>query len=90
MSAVITKIGNIEITPGVAEFLETMLHYDIDRYAVSVRLSDLARVQDFITRVLLDLTDPDPNEAKQCLSSIMYLRDQLSLLVADHKEGGAL
>lgn len=81
MNKVSTKIGNVEITNGVAQFLENMMYLDINTRIVSNHLSDLQKVQDTLTRLLTGLADPEPEDMKACLSTIMSVRDQLSLLL---------
>lgn len=83
MSRIVTKIGDVEVTHGVAEFLQNMLTYDIDRYIVDVRIKELSKVQDFLTRMLLDLEDPDPDVVKSCLATVLVVSNELSLLVKE-------
>ena len=87
MKEVATKIGDVEVTPGVAEFLNNMLMPDVNRLAVEGYIDDLRNVQDFLTRLLLELADPDPKTVESCLSTVMTIGDQLSLLMPE--KGGA-
>ena len=41
MKNVITKIGEVEVTPGVAQFLHHMLRLDLDTCAVKGYIDDL-------------------------------------------------
>ena len=81
MSKVTTKIGDIEITPGIAKFLNNMLRYDINTYIVNGYINELRDIQDYLTRMLVELCDPDPEVLKSHLSTIMATRDQLTLLL---------
>lgn len=75
------KIGEIEITPGIAEFLQNMMDHDVDRYAANGYIEDLIEVQNLLTRILLGMDDPDTQKVKSGLHSVMAIIDQLNLLV---------
>jgi hypothetical protein len=89
MSKVVTKIGNVEVTPGIAAFLDNMLEPDLNKLAVNGYLDDLRDVQDFLTRTLLDMEISDPMVIKSCLSTVMAVSDQLGLLLQEQEEGGS-
>ncbi|NDV96450.1 hypothetical protein D0T84_16235 [Dysgonomonas sp. 521] len=88
MKNIATKIGDVEVTPGVAQFLQNMLRYDVNTYVVDGYLKDLSQVQDYLTRILLELEAPEPDTTRLCLGTVMAVRDQLCLLMEDDKEGG--
>lgn len=81
MKEVVTKIGDVEITPGICAFLCNMLTYDIDAYIVSGYIRNLLDVQNLLTKILLDLEDPDPVKVKSSLSTVISTIDQLNLLL---------
>jgi hypothetical protein len=85
---VVTKIGDVEVTPSVAQFLEDVFLKIGSKYVIEDYIEQMRDVQDFLTRVLLDCDAPLSSTAKGCIGSVMLVMDSLRLLARSREEGG--
>ncbi len=83
-----TEINGVEITPEMAEVLKSWYDYSPD-FEISTPEryeKQLAKVQDCLTRILLNLEDVSKNTLESCLSGVICIKDDLGKFIP--KKGG--
>ena len=86
MSEIVTRIGEVEVTPQMVSFFENIYRYDINHYMISNYVGYLFKVQDLLTRLLLDYDDFDQDLVVSCLSNVVFIKDLLESLEPDPEQ----
>lgn len=80
MKNVVTKIGEVEITPQIASVLEKWFQADLEETEIDKHIQWMNHIQDFLCRVIVD-ESPDPEVAKSCLAKLLIIKDILCELI---------
>jgi len=83
-----TQINGIEITPEMAELLEEWFEEDRES-SPSIFVKYLNSIQDLLCRVLIDHNLVKEADVKDCISSIICIKDNFNRLIpVDDIESG--
>jgi bacterioferritin (cytochrome b1) len=80
-----TQIDGVEITPEMVKVLRYWYDIDLDgENRLECLVEYLGKVQDFITKSILEMSLPGKEEQEECLSGVISIKDDLKSLI--HKK----
>jgi len=80
-----TQINGIEITPGMAELLEEWFE-EGEESTPSLFVKHLNSIQDLLCRVLIDHNLVKEVDVKDCIASLICIKDDFKRLIPDDNE----
>jgi hypothetical protein len=85
-----TIVDGVEITPQMAKVLHVWYDYSFFEDMPPVWYAEtLSKIQDYLTRLLVDNTDNTEEELlelKDCISCLLQLRDDMKMFIPPNKK----